>query len=203
MNRILRRAVLAVSSLGVASGIAMTALPASAGPLPPIHSWGAEAMGPASFPPVAYATPGHTPAVASNANYTNFLTTGMILDRASTSTAYSRVNSPLVNLSFLQATIQADQVTSYCHIGRRGTFGGASIFSGSVSQIGEDQLQPADQPGAQHQRDRSRVHGHVQQADHRERPASGHGDLRQVRSREAVSRGLQLQRRRRRRRLAR
>ena len=146
MNRILRRAVLAVSSLGVAGGIAMTALPASAGPLPPIHSWGAEAMGPASFPPVAYATPGHTPAVASNANYTNFLTTGMILDRASTSTAYSRVNSPLVNLSFLQATIQADQITSYCHIGRRGTYGGASIFSGSVSQTGEGSYNPLTNP---------------------------------------------------------
>ena len=74
--------------------------------------------------------------MASNANYTNFLTTGLIIDRASRTTGYSLVNSPLVNLSLLQATIKADQVTSWCHVAGPFVFGGASIFSGSVVQGG-------------------------------------------------------------------
>ncbi len=145
MNRIFRRAVLAASSLAVAGGIVLTALPASAAT--PIRSWGASATGPISFGQVAPATPFFTPDVASNANYTNFLTTGLIIDRASPSTAYSLVNSPLVNLSSLLATIQADQVTSWCHmVAPFFTFGGASIFSGSVSQIGGVSYNPLTNP---------------------------------------------------------
>lgn len=83
MNRIFRRAVLAASALGAVGGIVMTALPASAAP--PIRSWGASASGPIHFGQVAPATPFFTPGVASNANYTNFLTTGRIIDRASPS----------------------------------------------------------------------------------------------------------------------
>jgi hypothetical protein len=135
MNRILRRAVIAAGSLGVAGGIALTALPANAD-LSPVASWGAEAHGPIHFGPVAFATFFNTPQAASNANFTNFLTTGLIVDRASRTTAYSLVNSPLVNLRFLQATIKADQVTSWCHTFGSFTAGGATIFNGSISQIG-------------------------------------------------------------------
>ena len=145
MNRIFRRAVVAASSLGVAGGIMVTALPASAAT--PVRSWGASASGPVHFGEVAPATPFFTPGVASNANYTNFLTTGVIIDRASPSTAYSLVNSPLVNLSSLLATIRASQVTSYCHlVAPFVTFGGASIFSGSISQIGEPGYNPLTNP---------------------------------------------------------
>lgn len=142
MYRLLHRAAMAAGSLGVVGGIALTALPASAAPAPgpppmaPIAAWGADAFGPIHFPPVAFATPFDTPEVASNANYTNFLTTGLIIDRASRTTGYSLVNSPLVNLSLLQATIKADQVTSWCHVAGPFVFGGASIFSGSVVQGG-------------------------------------------------------------------
>ena len=72
MKRIFRRAIVAASSLGVVGGIALTALPASAAPIPVI-SFGAAATGPIHFGPVAYANSFHTPGVASNANYTNFL----------------------------------------------------------------------------------------------------------------------------------
>ncbi len=145
MKRIFRRAILAASGLGVASGIVLTALPASAAT--PVRSWGASATGPINFGEVAPATPNFTPGVASNANYTNFLTTGLIIDRASPSTAYSLVNSPLVNLSSLLATIRASQVTSYCHLAAPFvTFGGASIFSGSISQIGEPGYNPLTNP---------------------------------------------------------
>ncbi len=145
MNRILRRAVLAAGSLGVAGGIALTALPASAAPSP-IEAFGAAAFGPIHFPPVALATPFHTPAVASNANYTNFLTTGLIISRASRTTGYSLVDSPLVKIDPILATIQADRATSWCHVAGRFAFGGASIFSGSVVQNGSTVFNPLTNP---------------------------------------------------------
>ena len=145
MNRILRRALVAASSLGVAGGIALTALPASAA-ISPVASWGAEAFGPIHFGPVAFATFYNTPQAASNANYTNFLTTGRIIDRASRTTSYSLVNSPLVNLSFLQATVSADQVTSWCHTFGQFTVGGAAVFNGSVSQIDGISYNPLRHP---------------------------------------------------------
>lgn len=133
MNRILRRALLAASSLGVASGIALAALPASAAPVP-VESWGVLATGPISLGPVAYADSLDTPGVASNANYGNVLVTGRIVDRASFLTAYSLVNSPLVQVDGVSG--QADQLSSWCHIGDSGPIGGASIFNGTISVNG-------------------------------------------------------------------
>ena len=54
MKRIFRRALMAASALGVAGGIALAALPASAAPVP-VESWGVLATGPISLGPVAYA----------------------------------------------------------------------------------------------------------------------------------------------------
>ena len=145
MKRIFRRAVVAASSLGMVGGIALTALPASAAPVP-VQSWGAAATGPIHIFPVAYANSFHTPGVASNANYTNFLTTGMIVDRASFTTGYSLVNSPLVQINFLQLRIQASQITSWCHRFHSFAIGGASIFSGSVQQNGSTLANPLTNP---------------------------------------------------------
>jgi hypothetical protein len=149
MKRIFRRAVVAASSLGMVGGIALTALPASAAPTIPVVSFGAAATGPVHFGPVAFASTFHTPGVASNANYTNFLTTGMIVDRASFTTGYSLVNSPLVQINFLQLRIQASQITSWCHRFRSFAIGGASIFSGSVVQSGRygSSYNPLTNPG--------------------------------------------------------
>lgn len=132
MNRIFRRVLLAASSLGVAGGIALTALPASASI--DVTAYGAAASGPIHFPPVAWAAPFHTPSAASNANYGNVLVTGRIVDRASPTTGYSLVNSPIVQYGLVKG--QADQLSSWCHIGDSGTFGGASIFNGSISVNG-------------------------------------------------------------------
>jgi hypothetical protein len=149
MKRIFRRALVAASSLGVVGGIALTALPASAAPPPiPVQSWGASAFGPIHFGPVAYANSFHTPGVASNANYTNFLTTGMIVDRASFTTGYSLVNSPLVQLNFILGRIQASQISSWCHLVDRGRFaiGGSYIYNGSVTQNGSTVFNPIQTP---------------------------------------------------------
>lgn len=133
MKRIFRRACVAASSLGVVGGIVLAALPASADGSP-VSSWGASATGPISFPPVAFAATFDTPGVASNANYTNVLTTGLIVDRASPTTGYSLVNSPIVQWGGVVG--RATQITSFCHIGHNFTFGGASIFSGTLSVNG-------------------------------------------------------------------
>lgn len=146
MKRIFRRALVAASSLGVVGGIALTALPASAAPVP-VQSWGAAATGPIHFFPVAYANSFHTPGVASNANYTNFLTTGMIVDRASFRTGYSLVNSPLVQLNFILAKIQASQISSWCDIIGNHAFGGSYIYNGSVTQNGSTVYNPIQTPG--------------------------------------------------------
>ena len=145
MKRIFRRAIVAASSLGVVGGIALTALPASAAH--PVISFGAAATGPIHFGPVAYANSFHTPGVASNANYTNFLTTGMILDRASFTTCYSLVNSPLVQLNFILGKIQASQISSWCHIIGKHAFGGSYIYNGSVTQNGYTVYYPLQNPG--------------------------------------------------------
>ena len=146
MKRIFRRALVAASSLGVVGGIALTALPASAAP-PPVQSWGALATGPIHFGPVAYANSFDTPGVASNANYTNFLTTGMVVDRASFTTGYSLVNSPLVQLNFILGKIQASQISSWCHIFGTHAIGGSYIYNGSVTQNGSTVFNPIQTPG--------------------------------------------------------
>jgi hypothetical protein len=145
MKRIFRRAILAASSLGVVGGIVLTAMPASAAPIP-VESWGASATGPFSLPPVAYATSFNTPGVASNANVTNVLTTGMIVDRASFTTGYSLVNSPLVQLNYVLARIQASQISSWCHIVGRFAVGGSYIYNGSVQQNGSTVFNPLQNP---------------------------------------------------------
>lgn len=145
MKRIFRRALVAASSLGVAGGIALTALPASAAPIP-VVAVGAFATGPIHFGPVAYADSFNTPGVASNANYTNFLTTGMIVDRASFTTGYSLVNSPLVQLNYVLARIQASQISSWCHVFGRFAIGGSYIYNGSVVQNGSTVANPLQNP---------------------------------------------------------
>ncbi len=85
--------------------------------------------------------------MASNANYTNFLTTGMIVNRASFTTGYSLVNSPLVQLNFVLARIQASQISSWCHIIGHHAFGGSYIYNGSVTQNGSNVFNPIQNPG--------------------------------------------------------
>lgn len=51
-----------------------------------------------------------------------------------------------MNLSFLLATVQADQITSWCHAFGPFTVGGASIFSGSVVQNGSTVFNPLTNP---------------------------------------------------------
>jgi hypothetical protein len=147
MKRIFRRAIVAASSLGVVGGIALTALPASAAPTIPVVSFGAAASGPIHFGPVAFASSFHTPGVASNANFTNFLTTGLIIDRASFTTGYSLVTSPLVLINFLRARIQASQISSWCHIIGHHAIGGSYIYNGSVQQNGSTVYNPIQTPG--------------------------------------------------------
>ncbi|MGP7995720.1 MAG: hypothetical protein ACLPKI_00050 [Streptosporangiaceae bacterium] len=133
MNRIVRRAGVLGGSLGVAGGLALSTLPAGAA-TSSSAAWGAAATGPAVINPVALATPQHTPAVAAHAKYTNFLATGLIVDRASPATSHSLVKSQRVNLAAFGApagsTVSASKITSWCRASGDNAFRGASIAGG-------------------------------------------------------------------------
>jgi hypothetical protein len=109
-------------------------------------AWGADATGPITLSPVALATPSFNPAVASNANIPGLLATTTITDRASTGGAWARVNGPTVltlpgNGSLLDLPANNSLTTaglrSWCTVDGDGdVFGGATIFSGAIMQIG-------------------------------------------------------------------
>ncbi len=122
-------------SLGLAGGLALATLPASATTSSSV-AWGAAATGPAVINPVALATPQHTPVLAGHTKYPNFLATELIVDWASRTTAHSLVNSPRVNLAAFGApagsTVRASKITSGCRASGANAFRGASIFGGSM-----------------------------------------------------------------------
>ncbi|HWG64459.1 MAG TPA: choice-of-anchor P family protein [Streptosporangiaceae bacterium] len=150
MKRFIAAAAAAASSLALA-GVA-TALPASAatqhssyrpavarlrlGPAIMPYSYGARANGPVFLDRVALARPGASPTLASNANASTLLTTGVVKDTATTTTATSKVASVVVNLTSL-SKLTADNVTSACF---RGFFGGlvgdTDISGGKVVTTG-------------------------------------------------------------------
>jgi hypothetical protein len=135
MNRIVRRAAMLGGSLGVAGGLALSALPASA-TTSSSAAWGAAATGPAAISPVALATPQHSPVLAAHANYPGFLATGLIADWAGPTAAHSLVNSPRVNLAAFGApagaTIRASKISSWCRASGDNAFRGASIVAGAM-----------------------------------------------------------------------
>jgi hypothetical protein len=134
MKRILGRAAAAVGSLALVGGvIAATALPASA--TVPNGSFGAAGTGPLTFGPVAPASVGSGPALASNANAGDLLATGVIKDTATTSSATSKVSDVVVNLSGL-SKLKANGVTSACYQNSFGTaVGDTDISAGTVVTI--------------------------------------------------------------------
>ena len=97
MNRILSRAITVAGSLAVI-GSAVVAAAAPAGALPPTRAWGVSANGLTTIFPVAEATPLFTPAASSGVNVPLFITTGGILDRVSSTDAFSNVGSPKIYL---------------------------------------------------------------------------------------------------------
>lgn len=132
MNRILSNAVKVAGSLAVI-GAAMAAAAAPAGADPLASAWGVSATGPISIAPVALAETGATPAVSAGVVYPG-LTTGGILDRATSDSAYSQVGSPKVYFTAQPADqLNASLLSSSCRSGTiLGTFGTTTIQAGSI-----------------------------------------------------------------------
>jgi hypothetical protein len=140
VNRLFSGAVKVAGSLAVIGG-AIVAAAGPAGAATPVSAWGAQASPPQFLAPVAPAsTLTFTPNSASNANLPGLLATGTIFDRASTTTGYALVNSPLVTLRAVQAWVKADQVTSTCRMVGPFTFGSADVPNGSITQTGQSTI---------------------------------------------------------------
>ena len=137
MNRMVTAAVTAAGSLALLSGVLVAgAAPAGATPVPN-GAFGAAATGPVTLAPVAGAQPGHTPAVASNANLPGLLATGTIVDRADDLGAWSRINQPIVLTLPNHGSLSASGIRSWCLYNNGSPFGGTDIFSGAIVQVGQ------------------------------------------------------------------
>jgi hypothetical protein len=132
VNRILSSAVKVAGSLAVI-GAATAAAAAPAGADPLASAWGVSATGPITIAPVALAETGATPGVSAGVVYPG-LTTGGILDRASSTDAYSQVGSPKVYFPVQPVDqLNASLLSSSCRSGTiLGTFGTTTIQAGSI-----------------------------------------------------------------------
>ncbi|MGH7732827.1 MAG: hypothetical protein ACREOE_03760, partial [Gemmatimonadales bacterium] len=147
MNRILSRAVKAAGALAVAGGaLVAAAMPAGAAP-PPTLAWGVSAGGFIHINPVAEANFFNTPRVSAAFVYPGFINTGGILDRASSTEAYSQVGSPKVYLFSQVDQLNADMVSSTCRIGFFGPVGDTTIQNGSITITGEPSIPLPRNPG--------------------------------------------------------
>ena len=96
MKRMIIRAAAAAGSLALVGGAVVAgAAPAGADPFGN-GAYGAATGGTVFTPPVANATPGNSPLVASNANVAGVLTTGVILDRSDPGGSSSHVTQGVV-----------------------------------------------------------------------------------------------------------
>ena len=131
---ILSSAVKVAGSLGVVGGaLAFAAAPAGAAPTP-TYAYGLSAFGVIHIAPVAHVNVGSTPQVSAGVVYPGFVTTGGILDRASSDAAYSQVGSPKVYFPTQPVDqLNASQLSSSCRSGTiLGTFGTTTIEAGSI-----------------------------------------------------------------------
>ena len=133
-------------SLAVAGG-ALVAAAMPAGAAPPTRAWGVSAGGFIHISPVAEANFFDTPVVSSAFVYPGFINTGGIMDRASSTQAYSQVGSPKVYLFSQVDQLNADMASSTCRIGFFGTEADATIQNGSIMITGEPSIPLIRNPG--------------------------------------------------------
>lgn len=135
MNRILSSAVKVAGSLALIGG-AVVAAAMPAGAAPPTAAWGVSATGLTTIAPVALATSTFTPATSSAFVVPGFITTGGILDRASTTDAFSNVGSPKIYLGSQYNQLNASDAMSSCRNIFGFKFGDTTIQAGAITGIG-------------------------------------------------------------------
>ncbi len=127
----------AAASISLAGGIlVMAALPAAAAA--PNYAYAASSTGLIAISPIAEATfPGTSPVNVVNANIAGLLTTGVVTDTATATTASSNIANVGVTLSAL-ASLAATAVTSSCTFNTTtgAVSGTARIVGGTVSLSG-------------------------------------------------------------------
>ena len=165
VNRILSRAITVAGSLAVMGGtVVAAAMPAAAAP-PPTRAWGVSANGFIHINPVAEASYFFTPATSSAFVYPGFVTTGGILDRASSTDAYSNVGSPKVYVNgHITDQFNASNVMSSCRRILGFKLGTTTIQAGSISEIGLPNIPLPRNPGINTYLPAGRDH-HAQPAD--------------------------------------
>ena len=135
MNRIFSSAVKVAGSLAVVGGVVVAAA-TPAGALNPIRAWGVAANGFIHINQVAVATANFTPATSSGVNVPAFVTTGGILDRATSTSAFANVGSPKIYLTGnITDQLNASSAMSSCRI-LGIPFGESTIQAGSIMETG-------------------------------------------------------------------
>jgi hypothetical protein len=138
MSRMIVRTVIMTASMALLGSAALTgAAGAGADGVQPTVAWGASASGPVVLSPVARAIPGNTPQAASNANLAGLLATGTIIDRADVTGAWARVTQGIAATLPDNGSLTAAGVRSWCIFNDDSPFGGATIFSGAIVQVGQ------------------------------------------------------------------
>ena len=135
MKRMIIRAAAAAGSLALVGG-AVVAGAAPAGAQDTSNgAYGAATGGTIFTAPVANASPGNSPLVASNANVPGVLSTGVILDRSDPNGSSSHVTQGVVINVPGYGKIQASGVDTWCRIIDDGNnvIGGTTITAGAIT----------------------------------------------------------------------
>ena len=132
MKRMIFRAAAAAGSLALVGG-AVVAGAAPAGAQDTTNgAYGAATGGTIFTAPVANASPGNSPLVASNANVPGVLSTGVILDRSDPNGSSSHVTQGVVINLPDGGQLQASQVSSWCRTAGGDVYGGVTITAGRI-----------------------------------------------------------------------
>ena len=135
VNRILSSAVKVAGSLAVIGGtVVAAAMPAGAAVY--TRAYGVGASGFIHINPVAEAFFNFTPVTSAAFVVPDFVTTGGILDRASTTEAISQVGSPKVYVGSTVDQLNATLATANCRVGFFGKVGETTIQAGSITETG-------------------------------------------------------------------
>jgi len=136
VNRILSSAVKVAGSLAVIGGTVVAAA-APAGAINPIRAYGVAANGFIHISQVAVATSTFTPATSSGVNVADFVTTSGILDRATSTSAFSNVGSPRIYVNGnITDQLNASSAMSSCRRLFGVPFGQTTIQAGSIMESG-------------------------------------------------------------------
>ena len=159
---------------------------------PARHRPGGAATGLITIAPVALATPSSRPRRPPAFVVPAFVTTGGILDRASSTAAFSNVGSPKVYLGRMTNQLNASDVMSSCRNILGFKLGETTIQAGSISVIGLPNIPLLRNPAPNTKILLPGYYDHAEPADGSGRRPHGDRDLRHQLPADPVDRGQPL-----------